>query len=104
MTDGVAERPSEPVAPATSHAQKVEITQEEHELLQQFKKQSRKSENRETSPKRQKVDADLQTFVDSLAENDIEWMELDPQLRQRLQTDAGARKESQRLSTCALSA
>ena len=86
-----AEPPAEP---------KIEISQEDFALLQKLKEQQRQQpptpqDGRSESLKRQKVDEELQTFVDSLADRDIDWMGLDPQLRHQLQTDAGARRDFQ---------
>ena len=67
-----AEPPAEP---------KIEISQEDFALLQKLKEQQRQQpptpqDGRSESPKRQKVDEELQTFVDSLADRDIDWMGL----------------------------
>eukprot|EP00438_Fugacium_kawagutii_P025696 Skav203443 [mRNA] locus=scaffold1836:462069:462818:+ [translate_table: standard] len=93
-----AEESAEPAAPPPEA--KVEITQEDFVLLQRLKEQQKQQQQqqehqdgRADSPKRQKLDEDVQTFVDSLAERDIDWMGLDPQLRHQLQTDAGARRD-----------
>jgi hypothetical protein len=86
-----------PASPTPLAQPRVEITQEDYDLLQKFKQQNQQppTESRPDSPKRQKLDDDLQTFVDALAEREIDWMELDPQLRHRLQTDAEARRDFQ---------
>ena len=86
-----------PASPTPSAQPRVEITQEDYDLLQKLKQQNQQppTESRPDSPKRQKLDDDLQTFVDALAEREIDWMELDPQLRHRLQTDAEARRDFQ---------
>jgi hypothetical protein len=58
-----------PASPTPSAQPRVEITQEDYDLLQKFRQnQQPPTESRPDSPKRQKLDDDLQTFVDALAE------------------------------------
>ena len=68
-----------PASPTPSAQPRVEITQEDYDLLQKLKQQNQQppTESRPDSPKRQKLDDDLQTFVDALAERKIDWMEFD---------------------------
>ena len=87
-----------PASPTPSAQPRVEITQEDYDLLQKFKQQNQQppTESRPASPRRQKLDNDVQTFFfDALAEREIDWMEFGSQFRHRLQTDAEARRDFQ---------
>ena len=87
-------------SPPAEQPAKFEISAEDYALLQRMKEQKTEPDRPSSpkSPKRQKIDDDadaVQTFVDSLAARDIEWMDLDPQLRHLLQHDPAARKDFQ---------
>ena len=80
--------------------EKISITKEEYDRLKQQAEISSKASTAigPSPPKKSKSeDADWTQFLESLAERDIELMELDPQLRQTLKENPQAWKDFQQL-------
>ena len=79
---------------------KISITKEEYDRLKQQAEASSKASSAigPSPPKKSKSeDTDWAQFMETLAERDIELMDLDPQLRQTLKENPQARKDFQQL-------
>ena len=74
---------------------KISITKEEYDRLKQAEASSKASSAIGPSPpkKSKSEDAEWAQFMETLAERDIELMDLDPQLRQTLKENPQARKD-----------